>query len=75
MALPPNVSLSDSLKGQYRKAFYEEHKDISLIMIFVVFLLPLFGVYISGFLGTVLGMIISIGAYFLTPFVFLKLGA
>ena len=74
MALPSDLSLSDSLKSDQRKAFYEGHKDIALIMILVVFLFPLFGVYISGLLGAALGMVISIAAYFLTPYVSYKLG-
>ena len=75
MALPPDISFADSFKSAQRKAFYEGHKDIALIMILVVFLFPLFGVYISGLLGAALGMLISIIAYFLTPYVILKLGA
>ena len=75
MALPSNLSLSDSLKSEQRKIFYEEHKDIALIMILVVFLFPLFGVYISGLLGATLGMIISIFAYFLTPYITCKICA
>ncbi len=70
-----NISLTDSLKSSQRQAFYEGHKDIALIMILVVFLFPLFGVYISGLLGAAVGMIISISAYFLTPYVKLKIGA
>ena len=74
MALPSNLSFSDSLKPDQRKAFYEGHKDIALVMVLVVFLFPLFGVYVSGLLGAALGMLISIAAYFLTPYVTLKLG-
>ena len=74
MAHPSNLSLGHSLKTEQRKAFYEAHKDIALIMVFVVFLFPIFGVYVSGLLGAALGMLISIGAYFLTPYVTLKLG-
>jgi hypothetical protein len=43
-------------------------------MILVVFLFPLFGVYVSGLLGAALGMLISIAAYFLAPYVTIKLG-
>jgi len=75
MTLPSNVSLSDSLKSHQRKAFYEGHKNIALIMILVMFLFPLFGVYISGLLGAALGMFLSIGVYFLTPYVTCKLEA
>ncbi len=75
MNLPSDVSLSDSLKSAQRQGFYEGHKDIALVMILVVFLFPLFGVYISGLLGAALGMLLSLLAYFLTPYVTLKLGA
>ncbi len=75
MALPSALSLSDSLKSDQRKAFYEGHKNLALIMILVVFLFPLFGVYISGLLGAALGMLISIVAYFLTPYITFQLGA
>jgi hypothetical protein len=74
MAPPSNLSFTDSLKTDQRKAFYEGNKDIALGMILVVFLFPLFGVYVSGLLGAALGMLISIAAYFLTPYVTLKLG-
>lgn len=74
MALPSDVSLGDSLKSTQRQAFYERRKNVALIMILVVFLFPLFGVYISGFLGAGLGMLISIAAYFLAPYIILSLG-
>ncbi|MDH3770725.1 MAG: hypothetical protein OET79_07045 [Nitrospirota bacterium] len=74
MALPSNLSFTDSLKTDQRKAFYEARKNIALVMVLVVFLFPLFGVYVSGLLGAALGMVISIAAYFLTPYVILKLG-
>jgi len=74
MVHPSDLSFIDSLKTDQRRAFYEAHKDIALIMVFVVFLFPIFGVYVSGLLGAALGMLISIGAYFLTPYVTLKLG-
>ena len=75
MTLPSNVSLTDSLKSNQRKTFYEGHKNIALIMILVMFLFPLFGIYISGLLGAALGMFLSISVYFLTPYVTYKLSA
>ena len=69
MSLPSNLTLSDSLKSKQRQAFYASHKNIALLMILVVFLFPLFGVYISGLLGASLGMGLSIGTYFLTPYI------
>lgn len=75
MAIPTNNPLTDSLKSGERKAFYEGHKNIAVIMLLVMFSFPLFGVYISGLLGAAIGMFISIVTYFLTPYVTLKLGA
>ncbi len=69
MSRHSDLSLSDSLKSKERQAFYEGHKNIALIMVLVMFLFPLFGVYISGLLGAALGMGLSIGAYFLTPYI------
>ena len=74
MVHPSDVSFIDSLKMDQRRAFYEAHKDIALFMVSVVFLFPIFGVYVSGLLGAALGMLISIAAYFLAPYVTIKLG-
>jgi len=74
MPSPNHISFGISLRSEHRKAFYESHKDIAWIMIFVVFLLPLFGVYINGLLGAALGMCISLVAYFFTPYLAHKLG-
>jgi len=74
MDSPSNNSFINSLKTAQRKAFYEGHKDIALVMILVVFLFPLFGVYVSGLLGAALGMVAAIAAYFLTPYVTMKVG-
>jgi len=75
MALSPDISFADSLKRDQRRAFYEAHKDIALVMILVVFLFPIVGVNASGLLGAVWGVVISILAYYLMPYVTLKLGA
>ena len=74
MALPPDLSLADSFKSDHRKAFYERHKGVALVMIMIVFLLPLFGVFVNGLPGAALGMLISVLAYYLAPYVLLKLG-
>ena len=75
MALPPDISFADSLKRDQRRAFYEAHKDIALVMILVVFLFPIVGVNVSGLLGAAWGVVTSILAYYLMPYVTLKLGA
>lgn len=74
MALPPDLSLTDSFKNDRRKAFYERHKGVALVMILIVFLLPLIGVFMSGLSGAALGMLISVLAYYLAPYALLKLG-
>jgi hypothetical protein len=73
MPLPSNPSLSDSLKSSYRTAFYESHKSIALAMILIVFLAPLFGVAIKGFHGAVIGLLLSIAAYYIAPYLVMKL--
>ncbi len=75
MAISPDISFADSLKRDQRRAFYEAHKDIALVMILVVFLFPIVGVNVSGLLGAVWGVVISIFVYYLMPYVTLKLGA
>ncbi len=69
MLLPPNLTLSESLKEDQRKAFYERHQSIAVGMVFVVFLLPFVGLYVTGLLGAVVGFLLSIAAYFITPYV------
>lgn len=68
MSLPTEVSLTNSLKSEERKGFYEQHKPIAVVMIFVVFLFPIMGVFVRGMSGAALGLIISVLAYYLTPF-------
>ncbi len=74
MASPPEFTFSDSLKNEQRTAFYERHKGVALGMIVIVFALPLLGVVWNGLAGAALCMLISVVAYYLTPYVLLKLG-
>lgn len=73
MPLPSDLSFSDSLKESQRREFYEGHKSIAVMMILVVFLLPFVGLSITGLFGAVLGVVLSVLAYYLTPYVVLKL--
>ena len=68
MPLPP-LTLAESLKEDQRKAFYERHRSIAVAMVLVVFLLPFVGLYVTGLLGAVVGFLLSIASYFLTPYV------
>ena len=68
-------SFTDCLKSDRRREFYERHKRLAIMMILIVFLLPFAGLLIKGLFGAVLGALISFAAYYLAPYVVLKLGA
>ena len=63
------------LNGEERKRFYEQNKPIAVLMILIVLLLPIVGAFVRGLSGAVLGLVISVLAYYLTPYVVLKLRA
>lgn len=69
-----HVSFFDSLTLARRTAFYERHKPIAVVMILMVFLLPLFGVFLRGLIGAAAGVIVSVLCYYLTPYLMLTLG-
>jgi hypothetical protein len=69
------LSFGDSLRSDQRRDFYERHKPIAILMILIVFLLPFVGLSIMGLLGAALAVILSVLAYCLTPYVWLKLRA
>lgn len=71
----PTVSFTTSLKSEQRRDFYERNKHIAVLMIFIVFLFPIIGVFVMGLSGAVLGLAISIVAYYVTPYAVLKLRA
>lgn len=52
--------------------FYERHKSLAVGMILAVFFLPFVGLLAGGLYGVVAGVIISILAYYLTPYVVQK---
>lgn len=68
-----NVSFSESLTGDYRRRFYEEHRSIAIAMIMVVFVAPFAGLYVTGLLGVVLGVVLSVAAYYFMPYLWLVL--
>ena len=73
VGLHSELSFAGSLKSEARQRFYERHKPIAVVMILIVFLLPIVGVFVMGLSGGVLGVILSVAGYFLTPYVVLKL--
>jgi hypothetical protein len=75
MPVGSELSFTDSLRSDHRRNFYEGHRSIAILMILIVFLFPFAGLYVTGLFGAVLGMLLSVAAYYLTPYVLLKLGA
>ncbi|MGZ9274137.1 MAG: hypothetical protein ACXW34_05285 [Nitrospira sp.] len=73
MAPPADLSFAECLTSAQRADFYERHKPLAVGMILAVFFLPFVGLFAGGLLGVVAGVIISIVAYYLTPFVVHKL--
>ena len=75
MAFGSDLSFTDSLQSDFRRTFYESHRSIAIVMVLIVFLSPFAGLYVTGLFGAVLGMLLSVVAYYLTPYVVLSLGA
>ena len=70
-------SLDSSFKGlltsERRRDFYERHKSIAVLMILIVFISPIFGVFLEGVPGLLLGAIVPIVGYYLLPYLVLRL--
>ena len=66
---------TDSLKHVQRRAFYDDHQFLAVLMIVVVLLFPFAGLLVNGLFGVIAGALISFVAYYVTPYVALKLGA
>ncbi len=73
MPVHSDLSFSESLSGDHRRAFYEGHRSLALFMILVVFLSPFAGLYVANFFGAVLGVIFSVAAFYFTPYIWLKI--
>jgi len=68
-----DLSFSESLSSDHRRAFYEGHRSIAMFMILVVFLSPFAGLYVANLFGSVLGVILSVAAFYFTPYIWLKI--
>jgi hypothetical protein len=73
MTLPSDLSFVDCLTCAERTRFYEHHKPIAVVMILVVFLFPFVGLFFRGLFGVVLGVLVSVFAYYLTPYAVLTI--
>ncbi len=70
--LPPmsdhsGLSFSESLSAHHRRTFYDGHRSLAALMILILFLAPFAGLYVTGLLGSVLGVVLSVAAYYLLP--------
>ena len=74
MPLPSDRSFTESFNSDQRRGFYERHRSIAILMIVIVFLSPFAGLYVTGLFGGVLGVLLSVAGYYLTPYVWLKVG-
>ncbi|MDH5669737.1 MAG: hypothetical protein OEY86_17190 [Nitrospira sp.] len=70
----PPPSLTEALSSDYRQRFYEGHRSLALLMILILLLAPFAGLYVTGLLGAILGVVSSIAAYYLAPLLALVLG-
>jgi uncharacterized membrane protein YfbV (UPF0208 family) len=73
MPPPSDLSFIDSLTGEQRQIFYARHRFIAIFMILIVLLFPFAGLYVTGLFGAVLGLLLSLAAFYLTPYVWLTL--
>jgi hypothetical protein len=60
-------SSSAVFSAEARRTFYEHHPLIALYMLVVVLAAPFAGLYVSGLLGVVVGVLVSAAAYVLAP--------
>ena len=74
MPSPLVMSFADSLKYVQRRAFYDQHQLLAVSMIVIVLILPFVGLLVSGLFGVIAGALVSFAAYYLAPYVSLKLG-
>jgi len=74
MSDPSTLSFTEGLTGDHRRRFYERHRSLALLMILVLLLAPFAGLYVTGLLGSILGVVLSVAAYYVTPAVWLMFG-
>ena len=67
----PKLSFAESLTSEQRQIFYEGHRFLAMLMILIVLLFPFAGLYVTGLLGAVLGIVLSVAGYYLIPYVWL----
>ncbi|OQW34281.1 MAG: hypothetical protein A4E19_02135 [Nitrospira sp. SG-bin1] len=63
----PDSSRDGLFSAEARRKFYEDHRSLTMFMILFVFAAPFAGLYVSGLLGVVIGVLLSAAAYVLIP--------
>jgi len=71
---PSHLTFAEAFNGDYRRRFYEDHQSLAVLMILILLLAPFAGLYVTGLLGAMLGLILSVAAYYLAPPLWLLLG-
>ena len=57
-----------SLVSDTRRDFYESHKPLAVVMIFIIFTFPIAGVFVRGVPGLLFGAVSSVLGYYLLPY-------
>jgi hypothetical protein len=74
MSFRSEISFTDSLTRERRHYFYACHRFLGIPMILIVLLFPFAGLYVTWLFGAVLGVMLSVAGYYLTPYVWLTVG-
>jgi hypothetical protein len=65
--------INSSPASDTRRAFYESHKPVAVLMILIIFSFPILGVFIRGVSGLLIGVASSVSAYYVVPYAVLKM--
>ncbi len=71
MPLAPKLFFAESLTSEQRQIFYEGHRFLAILMILIVLVFPFAGLYVTGLLGGLIGIVLSVAGYYLMPYVWL----
>ena len=61
--------MNSSPSAERRRAFYEQHITLAVLLIVVLFVSPVLGLLLFGFPGLLLGVVVPAVAYWLLPLV------
>lgn len=67
------IHISDLLERERTYEFYKKNKKLFLIVLVLSFGAPIFGYFITGVIGVIFGLTISVLLYFLSPYTTTKI--